>query len=181
MSYQSNGPDLDAYINTVDKCPAMWAQDPKSKPVDLSVVDPSTAPGTRVSPLSAESVKPLLGLRRSGAPPRTPAPLRRCAQDRARLLISSQRGPTAARQRATTRKGHPTLALRTHRPAPPGARREEMTSSAAAVAVGYNTDRFSVSGALDLGGGEGSPGCGAGVWAGRGAGGVAVFGDPVGA
>jgi hypothetical protein len=46
------------------------------------------------------------------------------------VVISSRPGTSPARRRATARKGHPTLALRTHRPAAPGARRKEITTPA---------------------------------------------------
>ncbi len=63
----------------------------------------------------------------AGALPRTPAPLRRAGEDhQAGCLLTARTSP--ARRRATPRKGHTTLALRTHRPTAPQGRRKETTS-----------------------------------------------------
>jgi hypothetical protein len=64
--------------------------------------------------------------------PRTPAPLRRAGKDhQAGCLLTARTSP--ARRRAAPRKGHTTLALRTHRPTALQGRREETTSHTTGV------------------------------------------------
>ncbi|HKS51096.1 MAG TPA: hypothetical protein VJS67_04435, partial [Pseudonocardiaceae bacterium] len=62
------------------------------------------------------------------------------------MVISARHGTSPARRRATARKGHPTVALRTRRPAAPGARREEITTLSQGQVPTANTPYLSTLG-----------------------------------
>jgi hypothetical protein len=101
---------------------------PTPPPAPSPDAGPATHPTTPTATASCTATNtryhPACGRGRGRRPP-TPGTASEITREkmptcRRKVVISSRHGTSPNRRRATARKGHPTLALRTHRPAAPG-------------------------------------------------------------